>query len=395
MLDLAIIGGGPAGTAAAIEARRRGLGVAVWERDRFPRHKVCGEFISPEALTWLQQEVPEVLARGAGIHRAEFIARNGLRRGFTFSHPARGLSRYALDASLWKAGVHAGIEMHEGETIRSVRKSNGKGEPSVWELESSDGNVARARTLIIACGRWWRLEGFPSPPRQPNPEEEWVGVKAHFAGLAPRGCVEMYLFQGGYCGVAPVEDGQHNACCLVRRKLLRAAGSSRLEDMAAWLGHISRHTQLKARLHGAAQTCPTVTTAPVRLACRSAAQDDALLAGDASGFIDPFTGEGISMALHSGRLAGIAIAEARARDLSPGHAAKIHGRNLGDAVRQSYRIAGLARALIAAPAWVQNLSAAPLPWLGSWLLKETRWRSRPIGPASMEKPGKLVLQREE
>ena len=378
MFDLAVIGGGPAGAAAALAARRQGLRVAVWDRDRFPRHKVCGEFISPEALPWLQQEVPEILARGAAIHRAEFVSRNGLRRGFKLPHSARGLSRYALDASLWKAAARAGIEMHEGDSIRSVRKLSGPGEPDVWELESSGGLIAKVKTLIVACGRWWRIEGFPSPARQAKPAEEWVGAKAHFAGLELRGCVEMYLFRGGYCGLAPIEDKMYNVCCLVHRERLRDAGLSGVEDLSAWLTQVSCHPGLEARLRGAEQVSPVVTTAPVRLARRSADQNGALLVGDASGFIDPFTGEGISMALHSGRLAGNAIAESWAGGLGCERAVEVYRKNLSRAVRHSYRIAGLARALIEAPAWVQNLSATPLPWLGSWLLRETRWRAAPV-----------------
>jgi flavin-dependent dehydrogenase len=374
MLDVAIIGGGPAGTAAALTTRRHGLRVAIWDRDRFPRHKVCGEFISPEALPWVQRKVPEILTRGAAIRRAEFIAQSGLRRGLKLPHPACGFSRYALDAGLWKAAAEAGIEMHQGEGIRSVWKLRGRGEEDAWEFESSGGLIAQARTLIIACGRWWRLDGFPSPSRQATAAGEWVGAKAHFAGLEPRGSVEMYIFRGGYCGLAPIEEGKYNSCCLVHRNCLRDADLSGVEDFSAWLGEVSRHPALEARLRGGRQVSPTVTTAPVRVARRSPVQDGALLVGDASGFIDPFTGEGISMALHSGRLAADAVAESWGKGLGGERAADVYRRKLGRAVRRSYRIAVVTRALIEAPAWLQSLSAAPLPWLGGWLLKETRWR---------------------
>jgi len=377
MLDLAIIGGGPAGTAAALEARRHGLRVAVWERDRFPRHKVCGEFISAEALPWLQQEIPQALARGSVVHHAEFVSENGFVRGFNLPHSARGLSRHLLDAALWRAAAQAGIDVREGVGIRGVRKLRGRGEENGWELESMGGSIKKAKTLIVACGRWWTLEGFPSPARQGKPAgaRKWIGAKAHFAGLAPRGRVEMYLFRGGYCGLAPIEDGEYNVCCLIRRECIRDSGMKGVENLSAWLAQVSCHPALGARLRGAVQVSPVVTTAPVRLARRSPAQDGALLAGDASGFLDPFTGEGISMALHSGRLAGDAIAESLARGLDEERAVQGYRQKLGRAVERSYRIAALARTLIHAPVWAQNLFAAPLPWLGSWLLRETRWRA--------------------
>src|SRR5437016_5830575 len=114
-MDLAIIGGGPAGTAAALTARRCGLRVAIWERDRFPRDKVCGEFLSWEALPLLQQEIPETLARAAAIRSTEFISQGN--RVYTFPLPgeARGLSRRLLDEALWRAAAAKGAEAFEEE----------------------------------------------------------------------------------------------------------------------------------------------------------------------------------------------------------------------------------------------------------------------------------------
>jgi flavin-dependent dehydrogenase len=112
----------------------------------------------------------------------------------------------------------------------------------------------------------------------------------------------------------------------------------------------------------------------VHLARRQAAQGGALMVGDASGFLDPFTGEGISMALHSGRLAAHAVAKSLTEGSGAGRAAEIYGQNLSLAVGRSYRIAGIARSLLHGPLWLQGLVAAPLPWIGKRLVHETRWR---------------------
>ena len=100
------------------------------------------------------------------------------------------------------------------------------------------------------------------------------------------------------------------------------------------------------------------------------------MAGDASGFLDPFTGEGISMALHSGRLAAQAVAKSLSEGSGDEQAAEIYRRNLARAVRRSYTIAAMARGLIYCPAWVQGLVTAPLPWIGKRLVWETRWMAR-------------------
>ena len=384
MFDLAIIGGGPAGTAAALEARRCGLRVAVWERDHLPRHKVCGEFISAEALPWLQQVVPRTLERGSVIRDAEFVCENGFTRGFDLPRPARGLSRYWLDRALWSAAAENSAEVHEGQSIRAVRKLGGSQSDGGWKLESADGHTEKAKALIVACGRWWALEGFSSPihERKPAGAGKWVGIKAHFAGVAPRGSVEMYLFRGGYCGLAPIEDGEYNVCCLLRRRCLRDVGMQGIENLAAWLVQVSCHAALAGRLQGAMQVSPTVTTAPVLLVRRQPAQEGALLAGDASGFIDPFTGEGISIALHSGRLAARAIAASLSMGSGDEHGAEIYRQSLRQAVRRSYKMATLARGLLHGSPWVQGLAATPLPWFGRWLFRETRWREAPKDKAA-------------
>ncbi len=383
-LDLAIIGGGPAGTAAALEGFRHGLSVGIWERNRFPRDKVCGEFISSEAYPILQDAIPETVARGAEIRSAQFVTDHGMSRTFRLPHTALGLSRRALDAALWKSVESAGVETHEGVVVSRVQKlSSGGGKDGVWEIESSNGSVQRAKSLIVACGRWWAIEGLSSPARRGEPQAtgEWAGFKAHFAGVPARDRVELYFFHGGYCGLAPVEGGVWNVCCLVHREKFREARPKALEDLAAWLAHVSQLPALEKRLHGVGQVSSLVTTAPVRMARQRAAQGGALMAGDASGFVDPFTGEGISMALHSGRLAAQAVARALLEGSEVQSAAEIYGQSLTQAVRRSYRIATLARGLMQGPGWLRDLATGQLPWVGKYLVRETRWRRNPeVGP---------------
>ena len=377
ILDLAIIGGGPAGTAAALEAKRHGLRVAICERDRFPRNKVCGEFISSEALPWLQTAIPATAARGTVIRCAEFVSDNGLARAFHLPRPALGLSRRLLDAALWKAAEAVGVEAQEGECVRKVRKLvPGHKQANIWEIESDGGSVRRAKALIIACGRWWTVEGLSSPARQTGSAMpgDWVGAKAHFAGIPSRGNVEMYFFRGGYCGLAPVDGDACNLCCLVHRERFRESGAKGIGDFAAWLVQMSRLPALETRLRGAEQVSSVITTAPVDLARRQAAQGGALMVGDASGFLDPFTGEGISMALHSGRLAARTVAMSLSEGFGDEQAAEIYAQSLTQAVRRSYKIAAMARGLIHGPGWVQGLVTAPLPWIGNRLVRETRWR---------------------
>lgn len=381
LIDLCIIGGGPAGTVAALEACRHGLSVTLFERDRFPRDKVCGEFLSAESLPLLEEEIPKVLAMSSIIRRSEFISPRGGVYSFLLPQRGRGLSRRLLDEALWQAAA-AGARGREGEAIRGLRKLEScMGGDRGWEIESSTGMSTRARAVIIACGRWWNLKGFPSPARRgkANGLGMWLGAKAHFEAVAPRDAVEMYFFSGGYCGLAPIEAGLYNACCLVHRSLARDLGACGLVDFARWLRAVARHPALEVRLRGATQVSETLATAPLCLERRGAEHDGALLAGDAAGFLDPFTGDGISMALHSGRLAAEDVASAWVEGVGPCNHRETAGdyrHRLGRAVRRSYWVAGLLRALVCAPSAVQESVATALPWLGKRLLQATRWRER-------------------
>lgn len=376
--DLAIIGGGPAGTAAALEARRHGMKVAIWDRDRFPRDKVCGEFLSAEAIPLLIQEVPAVVERASLIQRSEFISPAGRVQSFELPQPGHGLSRWLLDESLWKAVEAAGAWARVGEAIRGLRKLD----PSVhrgatWELKSERGELTQAKALLVACGRWWTIDGLPSPARdrKAGTTGVWMGAKAHFSDVARRDAVEMYYFPGGYCGLAPIEDGKYNACCMIHRRLVREGAAGGMENFALWLRNVAHHPALAARLHGAVQSSETISTAPLRPARLRADFEGTLLAGDAAGFLDPFTGDGISMAMHSGRVAAQELAGAWSRlDTNMERAAETYRRRLDSAMRRSYVVAGLLRALVSAPGGLQASAAAVLPRLGKRLMEETRWR---------------------
>ena len=378
MIDLAIIGGGPAGTSAAHEALKSGIAVMIFERDRFPRDKVCGEFLSAESLPLLESKIPEVLSEGVKIHGAEFVSQRGRALAFPLPKAGLGLSRHLLDWTLWRSTLDRGAMAKDGVAVRRISRTI-SGKQAAWKIETNDGEQYFARALLAACGRWWKLEGLASPAdaTRRGSAGEWLGAKAHFRGVTPRDVVEIHFFPGGYCGLAPIEGGLYNVCCLVHRSLSRHAGGGGAADFASWMRGIVRSPALASRLEGSTQDGLTVTTAPVQPTRQKPVQQGALLAGDAAGFLDPFTGDGISMALHGGRLAASEIAMALAAGPQPDLklSGNRYGPRLAACTRRSYLAAGLLRALVKAPSGVQEFAAAAIPaWLGSQLLRETRWR---------------------
>lgn len=292
--DLLIAGGGPAGASAAITAARLGARVLLLERGRFPRDKVCGEFVSPEALGLLESLLGGNLEAGAMLrsasrisHARAFVAGQCLE--FSLAASAASISRFDFDAGLWNAAASAGATAHQGTTVVSI-EHNG-----VFQVATSEG-LFLAKSVINASGRWSNLN--PATPPRSSRGAPWLGIKAHFFEDVPPASVDLYFFDGGYCGVQPLGGGHVNACAMVRADRARS-----LEEV------FSLHPQLQERSRGWQPETETVVTAPLLFRSPRVVRAGVLQAGDGAGFLDPFIGDGISAALHSGALAAQALAE--------------------------------------------------------------------------------------
>jgi len=288
--DLVVIGGGPAGSSAAITAARAGARVLLLERGRLPRQRVCGEFVSAESLGLLagllDRTVPD--KETLEIPQARLFV-----DGHVISTPvvpaAASIARFDLDADLWQAAKNCRVDARLQASVENVA-GNGP-----FLLTTSDGDFV-SRAVICAAGRWSNLSPKSSPTNG-HSSEKWLGVKAHFAEDSPHASVDLYFFEGGYCGVQPVRlagshNGRINTCAMVRADVARA-----LPEVFA------RSPQLAERSRGWEPLMEPVTTSPLVFHEPKPTHDGMLLSGDAAGFVDPFVGDGISLALRSGALA--------------------------------------------------------------------------------------------
>lgn len=288
IFDIAVVGAGPAGASAAISAAQNGQRVLLLEAGNFPRHKVCGEFVSAEAL----ELVEKLLASDSLVKAAPRIsvARmfvDGRLVEFPVRPAAASISRYDLDLAFWRAARAQGVECRAETRVQAVRRV-----PSgAFSIETQAMDFA-ARAVINATGRWSNLSATVAALGQPRS----IGLKAHFfeAGATPS--CNLYFFDGGYCGVQPIAPNMVNVSAMVRAEVART-----LE------GVFAQNPRLQERSLAWSPAAPRVSTAPLIFRETTTSLDGVLLCGDAAAFIDPFAGDGISMALHSGSLAAASL----------------------------------------------------------------------------------------
>ncbi len=355
--DLAIVGGGPAGSSAAITAARMGAEVALFEARDFPRHKVCGEFVSAESLDLLfglTQNLPEtatLFSKAPVINRSRFLF--GRRVIDVKVAPAAlSISRYDLDALLWSAAQRGGVEADSNCEVTAI---DGDGP---FLLQTSSGSYT-SRALIIAAGRWSQFTADRTLP----PGPKWIGLKAHFREIGAAPCSDLYFFEQGYCGVQPVAADVVAACAMVR------------SDHATSLEEVFRlHPKLAERAAGWQVVTQSVSTAPLVYREPQPVRGNVLFVGDAAAFIDPFAGDGISIALRSGRLAAECLVDFLASRNSLVSAVATYQREYGRQFAPLISAAARVRSLFSLPAIAKPavFELLRLPGLIPYMIRKTR-----------------------
>jgi menaquinone-9 beta-reductase len=362
MYDLIVIGGGPAGSSAAITAAHNGAQVLLLERGRFPRQKVCGEFVSAESLGLLENLFDagqrSLLGGAIRIERTRVFL-DGRVLQAPVRPAAASIARLDLDDALWTSALAGGAETRQQVTVHGVRGSG----PFVVSTPAGD---LEAKAVVNASGRWSNLN--PAPPR--NGQPRWIGVKGHFEEASPPPSVDLYFFDGGYCGVQPVDlkadcgSGRVNACAMVRA------------DVASTLPEVfSHHPALLERSQHWRQLGDPVSTSPLVFREPQPERDGILMVGDAACFVDPFVGDGISLALRSGALAAECMVPFFRGETGLGEASQRYceeyGRRFGMVFQTSSRI----RRMLRLPRAVRRPVVALLgkvPAVTEYLVRKTR-----------------------
>ena len=277
--DVAVIGAGPAGSAAAITATRAGQRVLLLDKDEFPRHKVCGEFVSFESTRLLESLLSQ-MRRFPRIQRVRLFRGNDVYEG-ALRAAALSISRYELDAMLLDAARNSGADVRTRCRVLAVTPID-----EGFAIES-DQDEFRARHVVNASGRWSELR-----EDRTLPDERWIGIKQHFTEAEPPASTDLYFFADGYCGVQPIAADRVNVSGLVKVQAARTMSEV-----------IVRSRALTQRSHRWRPVTEPITTAPIIFGSPYPVSRNMANVGDAAAFIDPFLGDGIAIALQTGALA--------------------------------------------------------------------------------------------
>lgn len=316
---MVIVGGGLAGGAAAAALARAGKRPLLLERESEARDKICGEFLSIEAQAHLDLIGLDVARLGgAPISGVRLIAgRRSAESPLPFT--ALGLTRRRLDEALLVHAERLGAKVERGVTVRSVQPG---------QLETSRGSL-QAATILLASGK----HDVRGARRDSSSTiQGMIGFKSYFRlsrsmSAALAGFVEVILFDGGYAGLQLVEGGIANLCLLVDRGRFEASGRT----WPALLADLAREPHLAMRLAEAeelSQRPLTISDVPYGFIHRDDAEPSRLFRlGDQAAVIPSFSGDGMSIALHSARLAAQAV-------LGGADAPSYHARLRADVGRQ-------------------------------------------------------------
>ena len=327
--DAVVVGAGPAGSSAATVLAGCGRRVLLLEKDSFPRPKVCGEFLSADALPSLERigARERVLAATAErMTRGTLYLPGGRAVSFSLPEPALGISRFRLDDLLAGRAREAGADVRFGVRVVAAEPA-GPGGFRVRFVQGGEEHAVDAAAVIGAWGRWDSLDrslsrGFLRGSRFFAWSRDYARGGAAADSLS--GEVRLYLFGGGYCGLSRVEGGAINLAGVVSEGAWKRAGGG-------WPAVLASARRSNARLDSdlselVAGPIGFLGTGPVFFTAKPPTENGILMAGDAAGVLDPFSGEGQAAALASGILAAETVERQLSGELSREECARAWAR---------------------------------------------------------------------
>lgn len=371
--DVIIVGAGLAGCSAAIQLAEQGWKVLLLEQQRYPTHKLCGEFLSVEVIAnFAHLGILETVYQ-AGAHpirQALLTATSGVAFEHALPGVALGLSRYRLDLMLFERSQTMGATCYDGTIVRQISGDFAAG----FGVTTNRGQF-RSRMVLAAYGKRSALDTSLDRPfvRHRSP---WVAFKAHCSGLDLPGMIELHGFPGGYCGLSMIETGQVNLCWIGHESILHGTNDRTLPAA------LYQNPLLRDRL--SQLTCdPTIRhrLSQISFALKGNFDGDICMIGDTAGMITPLCGDGMAMALRTAEIAVPLVGRYLEGRLSPDRFKQQYRQTWQREFQRRLQLGRLIHSGFIRPQVAQaSVSLCrTFPVLGHWLIRNTRGTAREVG----------------
>ncbi len=297
--DICIIGGGLAGLSLSIQLAKHGYTIALFEKEQYPFHKVCGEYISLESWNFIEElGYPLSGASLPLIERLIVSSPNGNQLKQRLPLGGFGISRYKIDDGLKEIALANKITVFENCKVNEVQFTN-----DTFQLQTTKGSF----TCRVCCGSFgkrsnidvkWNRNFINNKTTKLN---NYIGVKYHVKTNLPADTIALHNFRNGYCGISKIEDDKYCLCYLTNAENLKTNNNSiaEMERNVLWqnphLKNIFNNSEILYQ--------SPVTISQISFAKKSQVENHVLLIGDAAGMITPLCGNGMSMALHGSKIA--------------------------------------------------------------------------------------------
>lgn len=370
LYDVAVAGGGLAGLASSILLARAGYKVVLLEKNHYPFHRVCGEYISEESRPFLRSlGVPLGEMNLPCIRKLVVTAPDGTSLESALEPGGFGISRFLLDATLASIARSEGVVLMEGSRVTDIGYENG-----IMKLRLPL-EVINATIAVGSFGKRSNLDvkwGRDFVKQKPGKLNNFLGVKYHIKADLPDDTISLHNFRDGYCGVSQIENGLFCLCYLTNASNLGLSNNSiRLMEERV----LGRNPVLNRLLQSAEKLwAEPVSISQVSFAAKSQVENHVLMAGDAAGMITPLCGNGMSMALHGSRLLAEQVTEFFRGNISRQQMEERYRRNWKSHFDGRLRAGRNIQRFFGDPFLTRVLVTAGrnMPALTQWLIKQTR-----------------------
>lgn len=292
--DIIIVGGGLAGLTSAIHLSKAKFSVLLIEKNSYPKHKVCGEYISNEVLPYLNYLGFSPFNYGAvAINNFELTTHNNKKIKANLPLGGFGLSRFEMDYQLFNLALKNGVKTLQ-DTVINIQFVNNE-----FQIETKTNQILKAKIVIGAFGKRSNLD-IKFKRKFIKKQAPYLAVKLHVSGNFANNKVALHNFNGGYCGVSKVENNRINLCYITDYKTFKTH-----KDIAAFQNTVVfKNVALKQLYANSKPEFDTpLTISQISFETKQPIENHIIMCGDTAGMIHPLCGNGMSMAIRSSQLA--------------------------------------------------------------------------------------------